>query len=299
MAKSDKRPNLFIIGAPKCGTTSLAHYLSQHQNIFLCPIKEPHYFNEDSGHRYFFDEKEYLRLFQDAQTEHEYLLEASVWYYISNTAIDNILKYNPDSRFIFMLRNPMELFFSLHRELLFGGAEDIKSPLKAWELQSKRRNGKAIPLGCTAPEMLQYQEVCSLGKHLQTLTQKIPIDRLHLVFMEDLKTDANKTYLEVLQFLGLPEIALSSYQIINIRKIRKYPFISSMIVWLSALKRKLGITRGIGLAGRINRANVTTKLTVDAAMENKLKEVLNPIFLEDIEILEKLTNRNLNHWKNL
>ena len=37
-------PNFFIVGAPKAGTTSLYHYLDQHPNIYMSPIKEPHYF---------------------------------------------------------------------------------------------------------------------------------------------------------------------------------------------------------------------------------------------------------------
>ena len=38
-------PNFFIAGAPKAGTTSLYHYLDQHPQIYLSPIKEPAYFS--------------------------------------------------------------------------------------------------------------------------------------------------------------------------------------------------------------------------------------------------------------
>jgi len=39
-----KLPNLFIVGAPRSGTTSLYNYLKQHPEVFMSPIKEPHYF---------------------------------------------------------------------------------------------------------------------------------------------------------------------------------------------------------------------------------------------------------------
>ena len=39
-------PNFFIIGAPKCGTTSLQYYLEQHHDVFFAP-KELHFFGED------------------------------------------------------------------------------------------------------------------------------------------------------------------------------------------------------------------------------------------------------------
>jgi hypothetical protein len=42
-----RRPNFFIAGAPKAGTTALSAYLSQHPNAFLAKPKEPHYFAED------------------------------------------------------------------------------------------------------------------------------------------------------------------------------------------------------------------------------------------------------------
>ena len=41
------KPDFFIIGAPKCGTTALATYLAEHPNIQLSDPKEPHYFCKD------------------------------------------------------------------------------------------------------------------------------------------------------------------------------------------------------------------------------------------------------------
>ena len=41
------KPNLFIVGAAKAGTTALVHYLNQHPIIYFSPIKEPHHFSTD------------------------------------------------------------------------------------------------------------------------------------------------------------------------------------------------------------------------------------------------------------
>jgi hypothetical protein len=43
----EKIPNLFIVGAPKCGTTSLHYWLSQHPEIFMSEPKEPKFFCTD------------------------------------------------------------------------------------------------------------------------------------------------------------------------------------------------------------------------------------------------------------
>ena len=47
-----KRPNTFIIGAPKSGTTALANYLSHHPNAFLCYPKEPSYWSSDINQKH-------------------------------------------------------------------------------------------------------------------------------------------------------------------------------------------------------------------------------------------------------
>ena len=44
---TEKIPNLFIVGAPRCGTTSLAYYLSQHPEIYFYVLKEPMFFAND------------------------------------------------------------------------------------------------------------------------------------------------------------------------------------------------------------------------------------------------------------
>lgn len=57
------RPNFFIIGAPKCGTSTLAWWLSQHPQVWFSPIKEPHFFNDDSAFRQIRTQAAYDRLF--------------------------------------------------------------------------------------------------------------------------------------------------------------------------------------------------------------------------------------------
>ena len=56
----NKRPSFFIIGAPKCGTTSLNEYLAQHPQIGMAE-KEIHFFGKDLG------------IGREAETEEEYL----------------------------------------------------------------------------------------------------------------------------------------------------------------------------------------------------------------------------------
>lgn len=212
-----KKPNLFIIGAPKCGTTSIIHYLDKHPDIFVSPVKEPHYFNEGSGHRYYKNEADYLRLFSGATTQ-TYCCEGSVWYLFSENAVDNILRFNPDAKFVVMLRNPSTMFFSLHQELLFGGSENVKSAAKAWELQNERAIGKKIPPGASDPSHIQYGAACRLGEQAHRAVQKIPKENLHFVLLDDLIDNPDAAYRSLLRFLHVKQLSLASYEVVNVKK---------------------------------------------------------------------------------
>ena len=61
------KPNLFIVGAPKCGTTFLYHYLKKHSDIYFPEFKEPHFFGSDLIRRngaYHLSLDEYCNLFK-------------------------------------------------------------------------------------------------------------------------------------------------------------------------------------------------------------------------------------------
>lgn len=42
-----KKPNLFIVGAAKAGTSSIYNYSSSHPDVYMSPIKEPNFFGSD------------------------------------------------------------------------------------------------------------------------------------------------------------------------------------------------------------------------------------------------------------
>ena len=109
-----KKVNLFIIGAPKCGTTFLWDYFSEINDIFCPPVKELNFFSFDSlenSNIYYNDyriknENDYFANF-DFKTDHRYYVDGSVSYLLHSESIIKILKYNPNAKFIILLRNPI------------------------------------------------------------------------------------------------------------------------------------------------------------------------------------------------
>src|SRR5687767_14301335 len=113
-------PNFFIIGAPKCGTTSLYEYVRQHPDVYMSPLKEPVYwaFDPDGPRdpdrlRKFrvTTREEYERLFEGA-TGQRILGEASPVYLASERAARAIRENIPHAKMVVLFRDPAEATFS-------------------------------------------------------------------------------------------------------------------------------------------------------------------------------------------
>jgi len=203
MSKEIKKPNLFIIGAPKCGTTSMAKYLGDHPDVFFSDPKELHYFCTDFSkeHKNKTSKKGYLKAFK-GEENYKVLGEGSVDYLYSKEAIPKILEFNPDSKFIVMTRDPVEMFHSLHFQLLKTLDEDIQDPERAWRARKRRKEGELTPSTCIRPSLLLYGEVCKLGKQIERLLKTLPDeDKVKIIKLEELAESPKEVYENTLNFL--------------------------------------------------------------------------------------------------
>ena len=132
MKNKIKKPDFFIVGAPKCGTTALANYLGQHPDIFMAKQKESHHFATDliPYDDYWRNRNHYLKIFQEAK-ENQIIGEASVFYLLSQEAAKNIKKFSPNAKIIIMLRNPVDLLYSHYFQAVYNGRETITDFEKA------------------------------------------------------------------------------------------------------------------------------------------------------------------------
>ena len=301
-----KKPNLFIIGAPKCGTTSLREYLASHPNIFACAPEEPHFFCTDLKGRYNrITEFEYIhKYFHGADTRHKVVTDKSTWYLYSKSAVQNILGFNPDAKFIVMVRNPIDMAYSLHSELLWTGEEEIKDFASAYRLQGIRRSGLNLPKNCKDPLILQYSKVCNLGSQLKRVEAIVPQNNLKIVVFDDFIRDTQKIYTDILNFLGLPYDGRRAFPNINKNKVIHFKTIdkilSSVFIFqpcAERVKKALGIRRlGIGLALRWIRYHLNSKPQIRAPMSSNLRNELIEQFREDVALLSNLIGRDLHYW---
>ena len=201
-----KRPNLFLIGAAKCGTTSLYYYLKQHPDIFFPDHKEPHYFSTDLQWRYrgteFANLSEYLALFQDATTQ-RWIGEASVWHLFSQDAAANIFEFDPAAKLICILRNPIDMMHSLYRFGFARGSENATSFQQALELEPGRTDWDSVPRTLFLLNAVWYRQVCRFDQQVTRYLDRFPRENIKFLLFDDLKRDAHQVVRETFEFLDV------------------------------------------------------------------------------------------------
>lgn len=288
-------PNFFIAGAAKCGTTAMASWLAAHPQVFMSPVKEPHHFASDMNYPEYADPRTYECLFGDASEVHRAVGEASVWYLYSREAVPNILKALPDSKFIVMLRNPIEMAAALHEEAVFVGYENEARFERAWRHQDARREGREIPFRCPEPRLLLYGDACRLGEQVVRMQRQVDAGRMLLVFLDDVREDARAKWLDVLEFLGLDDDGRRSFESVNQAKERRLP----MLKWINDVYRIARERAGLpglntGFFDVIDRFN--RRVRPRGSIPEPLRQELIAHFTPDVQLLERATGRDLGHW---
>ena len=116
--------NLFCIGCPKSGTTTLFKILCQHSQIHTPKFKEPFFFN-NSNYQNGIDW--YANTYYDDIKNEKWVLDFTPSYLYSDEALFRINEYSKgkDLKFIVMLRNPVERAYSHYLHTLRDGLEDL------------------------------------------------------------------------------------------------------------------------------------------------------------------------------
>lgn len=288
-----KEPNFFILGAPKCGTTSLAAWLATHPAVFMSPLKEPAYFARDLK-EVRPDLPQYRALFASAGDHHLAVGEASTCYLFSAVAVSDIVRYAPEPRFIVCLRNPVDMVRSLHQQEVFGLNDDVRDFGQAWRLQEARSKGRHIPRTCSEPWLLRYRERCLLGAQVERLLRQFPRQRVLFVMLDDLRADAGAQYLRVRRFLDLPDDGRVEFPVLNRSKEPRSRLVKEGVRRLSGAIRSMGITRRFGVRGALERWN-TREVPLKGISQDLMQEIKGS-FQEDIEKLGGLIGRDLSHW---
>jgi hypothetical protein len=296
------KPNFFIVGAPKCGTTALSEYLREHPNIYMCNPKEPHFFDYDfEQYRVVKTLDEYLSLFDASTSEHIAIGDASACYLYSSIALKEIYKFDPQAKIIVMLRNPIDLAYSYHSQLFYASDENEPDFEKAWGLQGIRKEGKKIPSRCRDSALLQYAAVARLGEQIERLLTVFPREQIEIILFDEFTKSTKQVYERILNFLEVPRDNRRDFRQFNHNKSHKLetvghlserpPELLTKIVMQA--KKLLGIER-LYILDIIRYFN--NKVQARQPLTDNFRAELLAEFAPDIKKLSQLLEKDLSHW---
>lgn len=311
-------PNFFIVGVPKAGTTSIFHYLDQHPEVYMSPVKEPCYFATEVRPARFCDDlqpriarelqklqeylsgpmrdkrpggmvlewADYLKLFA-AVREEKAVGEASVAYLWSETAPHNIASKIPDARTIMILRDPADRAFSHYLHAVTLG-----------NIRRSFRDQIALAAGDHPNKFslddLQILEIGLYYEQVKRYLDLFPKANVFIRFYEDLRDRPAQFVSELLEFLNVnPDFAIDRSQ----RYLQ--PRIPRHIASSDVLKRT-GLWQ---FAKKITPPSVLPQLRRLAfaphsalKMDRRDREYLIGYYREDVRKLSSLLNRDLEKW---
>jgi hypothetical protein len=306
---SVRKPDFFIVGAPKCGTTAMQDYLRQHPEIYMPEAKPPlyrgkelHFFGSDlKFNRPMLTEEKYLSYFQGAENRKR-VGEASTWYLYSKRAAHEIKEFNPTASIIIMLRNPVDMIYSVHSQALYNGDEDIGDFKSALDAESDRKRGLRLPKRCLVPpERFFYREVGRYHEQVKRYFDVFGRQNVYIIIFDDFLTDIRRVYRETLCFLDVYGDFQPSFKVINPNKKVRSKFLRDLLrnpplvaLWFAKYFFPTGVRQG--LIEMLKGYN--TRYELLEPMNPELKKQLKAEFAAEIEKLSELLGRDLTHWSN-
>lgn len=187
--RQGRLPDFVIIGAPRCGTTSLSTYLSIHPEVFVAPEKEVDFFSDRYGRGLDW----YRREFAGSEGMKR-VGEASPRYMFHGEAIPRLAGAIPNARLIAMLREPVARTYSDYwfRRSLGWERRPLDEVIDA-ELASAGPDGRRSGI----------VEKSTYLPALERVVQHFPRESLLVLLLEDLRADPQRTFASVCEFLDI------------------------------------------------------------------------------------------------
>jgi len=295
-------PNFLIVGAAKCGTSSLHNYLNQHPDIFMptftdegLKVKEPRFLIKEKVKerlpKGIWNYEDYKSLFDNVTNEIAIGESTVLYLYYYNEAIKNIKKYlGEDIKIIIMLRNPIDRASSAY--LFASRTPQENQTFKEALINARKRFDKDKTLS----PMILYKELGLYYKMVKAYMENFK--DVHVILYDDFVLQTDLEVRRAFDFLN----------IINTNEINTDKVINSGgKKWNSRLMKDLLMGEG-GMKKILKfllpkkvRVNIKERLTnsftskADKINDSIKKELLD-YYQKDIQLLEKLIAKDLSKW---
>ncbi len=296
MRKSSKEPplpNFFIVGAAKSGTTSLAHYLGQHPDVFISPVKEPCYFVRDAG---LADYDQYLSLFKRAGGARA-IGEASTGYLYEECAPGWLHEHFPEAKVIIILRNPVDMAFSYWQYMQVIGNESKSFKEAISEKERAYRRTDNFKLSCVNWwASYLYLERALYSEQVKRHLDIFGTEKVRVYIFEEVFSDLPYYCKDIFEFLGVDPHFVPKFDVVNeggqvrfqlLKNIRnrQYPILRNLL----PLRHRERIRRFL--------LKINLSKNHKVRMNPQTRSRLEAFFQEDIGKLERLLSREIPQWK--
>ena len=299
-----RRPNLFVIGAAKSGTTSLHDYLDGHPQIFMSPLKEPGFFSPDvppprTRYAYTDSLEHYLTLFDSAREE-PVVGESSTYYLFSRRAPRLIYGFEPQSRIVAMLRNPVDMAYSMHGHRVAHGNEPMGSFASALAADAAPDRG-GPERGAVIGREGTYVERARYADQLERWLAVFPPEHVHVIVFEEFVADPGSKFRQLLEFLQVePTYRPSDFKARNSRhRITQNPVSRALrsrpAAWARhrALPSIVGPRRAARIGRTIGSSSLMREDVAGEPLDSSLRARLELELSHDIERLSSLLGRDM------
>jgi hypothetical protein len=298
-----KKPNFFVVGAAKSGTSAMCDYLSRHPDIFIPDEKEINYFGSDMPLRSpRLTEEEYLEWFFSSAESEARVGDGSVWYLYTKTAAAEIEAWATDPRILIMLRNPVDAMYSLHSQLLYNGDEEIQNFEQALEAEEERRRGRQIPEKASFPQMLLYRDITRYVDQVGRYLDAFAPEQVKVILFDDFVADTPGVYRSTLEFLGVDPSFSPDVEVVNpnksVRNRGIQDFLKRPPAWIRSIGR--AVLPGMETRGRLRRRMMTwnTRYHGRSGLDPELRKRLLEECALDVRRLGERIGRDLSVWSN-
>jgi hypothetical protein len=288
-------PNFFIVGAAKCGTTSLYAELKKHPEVFLPDVKEPHYFittpplptmRVRQEHRAG-DREGYLRLYENARSCRA-IGDASPSYLWDEGSARRIHEVSPAAKIVVILRDPVTRAHSQFQMNHLVGTETDSLTF----LEALRRDQARQPKGWWAARL--YIELGMYAEQVSRFHEVFGSDQVLVVLSEDLKRNPQKLYSEIARHIGVDPGHFATRDISEAHNASRTPrFLGAYHFVTKRVNREL---RDRILPAPVRQWLRSSPLLYGrqkAPLDDEARRFLQKIYDPDITDLEQLLERKL------
>ncbi|MCB0108675.1 MAG: sulfotransferase [Caldilineaceae bacterium] len=296
------KPNFLIIGAAKAGTTSLYDYLSQHPDVYMCPLKEPKFFSLE-GHKLDFagpgDRRANRRTVTDWDTyqglfEHSPMKRAtgekSPIYLYDKATPQRIKRYVPDAKIVVVLRNPVARAYSNYVHMVRDSREPLTDFTDALAAEPAR-------IRANWAYGWHYKQMGFYAEQLQRYYDLFDDSQIRVFLYDDLRTQPAAMIRSLFEFIEVdpsfePDMSFRENKTGIPRSARLQLFLKYKHPLKSIIKPFIPSSWRRSLRVAVTNRNLTPaqKLTETA------RQQLLADYAEDITNLQDLIKRDLSAW---